>query len=118
MFPDGYQHSWNIISELPKADDRGFIEAIIIQPASYDNVQDELAANLFRLTQTELKLKNESIQGQRAAETIASKVGQRVRKAMLDISGVKPEDMPLHEDINKVKTSLKQTHRGLKKIDD
>lgn len=80
--------------------------------------KDELAANLFRLTQTELKLKNDGIKGQRAAERAAENVGQKVRKTMLEISGTKPEDMALTEDIKKVKTSLKQTHKGLKKIDD
>lgn len=37
---------------------------------------------------------------------------------MLEISGIKPEDMELSEDIRKVKTSLKSTHKGLRKIDD
>lgn len=79
--------------------------------------KDELAANLFRLTQTELKLKNDGIKGQRQAEQTAENVGRKVRKTMLDISGTKPEDMALGEDIKRVKTSLKQTHKGLKKID-
>lgn len=79
--------------------------------------KDELAANLFRLTQTELKLKNEGIKGQRQAEMAAENVGQKVRKTMLEISGIKPEDMALSEDIKKVKTSLKQTQRGIKKLD-
>lgn len=79
--------------------------------------KDELAANLFRLTQTELKLKNDEIKGQYDAEKTAEKVGKKVRKTMLEISGSKPEDMELAEDIKKVKTSLKQTHRGLNKLD-
>jgi DNA-damage-inducible protein D len=37
---------------------------------------------------------------------------------MLDISGVKPEDFALKEDIKKVKTSLKHTHKGLNKLDE
>lgn len=79
--------------------------------------KDELAANLFRLTQTELKLKNDEVKGQHNAEKTAESVGRKVRKTMLEISGVKPEDMQLSEDIKKVKTLLKQTHKGLKKID-
>jgi len=79
--------------------------------------KDELAANLFRLTQTELKLKNDNVQGQRNAERTAEDVGRKVRKTMLEISGIRPEDMALSEDIKKVKTSLKQTHKGLKKLD-
>ena len=80
--------------------------------------KDELAANLFRLTQTELKLKSSGVKGQRNAEQTAEDVGRKVRKTMLEISGVKPEDMALSEDIKKVKTSLKQTQKGLKKLDD
>lgn len=80
--------------------------------------KDELAANLFRLTQTELKMKTENIRGQAASEAAAESVGKKVRKTMLDISGVRPEDMDLGEDIRKVKTSLRHTHKGLKKIDD
>lgn len=80
--------------------------------------KNELAANLFRLTQTELKLKNDGVKGQRAASQTAEDVGRKVRKTMLEISGEKPEDMLLSEDIKKVKTSLKHTQRGLKKLDD
>ena len=79
--------------------------------------KDELAANLFRLTQTELKLKNDPVRGQNNAERVAEDVGKKVRKAMLEISGTKPEDMELAEDIKKVRTSLKQTHKGLNQID-
>jgi len=79
--------------------------------------RDELAANLFRITQTELKLKNESIHGQYNAEKAANSVGKKVRKTMIEISGVRPEEMQLVEDIKKIKTSLKQTQKGLKKID-
>ena len=78
--------------------------------------KDELAANLFRITQTDLKMKNEGIRGQSTAEITAESVGKKVRKTMFEISGVKPEDMELAEDIRKVKTSLKQTHKGLNKI--
>ena len=80
--------------------------------------KDELAANLFRITQTELKMKNEATYGQHNSEITAESVGKKVRKTMLEISGVKPENMELSEDIRKVKTSLKFTHKGLRKIDE
>lgn len=38
--PEGYLRSWNIVSERSKADDRGFVEAIVRKLANYDNVQD------------------------------------------------------------------------------
>lgn len=39
VFAEGYAKSWNIVSERSKADDRGFIEAIVKRLAKHDNVQ-------------------------------------------------------------------------------
>jgi DNA-damage-inducible protein D len=80
--------------------------------------KSELAANLFRITQTDLKMKTESVKGQINAEIAAETVGKKVRETIIDISGMEPENMELVEDIKKVKTSLKITHKGLKKIDE
>ena len=52
--------------------------------------KEELAANLFRVTQTEAKMRNESIQGQKNAENAAFEVGKKVRKTMQEISGTTP----------------------------
>jgi poly(3-hydroxybutyrate) depolymerase len=38
VFAQGYRKSWNIVSERSKADDRGFIEAIVLELATSDNV--------------------------------------------------------------------------------
>ena len=38
VFADGYRKSWNIVSERSKADDRGFVEAIVTKLASHSNV--------------------------------------------------------------------------------
>ncbi|TWT84666.1 hypothetical protein CA13_61460 [Planctomycetes bacterium CA13] len=38
VFPQGYRESWNIVSERSKADDRGFIEAIVRKLATFENV--------------------------------------------------------------------------------
>ncbi len=38
VFAQGYRESWNIVSERSKADDRGFIEAIVLKLATFDNV--------------------------------------------------------------------------------
>ena len=80
--------------------------------------RDELAANLFRLTQTELRLKKDGVQGQSNAEATAELVGRKVRKTMIELGGVAPEDMELGEDIRKIRSGLKATHKGLKKIDE
>jgi DNA-damage-inducible protein D len=55
--------------------------------------KDELAANLFRITQTELKIKQDNIRGQRNLENTAENVGRKVRQTMKDISGVLPEQL-------------------------
>lgn len=79
--------------------------------------KEELAGNWFRITQTEAKIKKDRIHGQSPLEEAAEKVGAQVRKAMMDISGTRPEDLPLAEDIKSVKKSLKSTHRKFKQID-
>ena len=54
----------------------------------------ELAANLFRATQTEEKLRRENIQGKAAANKAHYDVGSKVRQTIQDIGGTMPEDLP------------------------
>lgn len=75
--------------------------------------KEESAANLFRLTQTEAKIKNDNVKGQSRLEDVAETVGRQVRKAMMEISGTRPEDLPLSDDIKQVKSQLKSTHKKL-----
>lgn len=79
--------------------------------------KEELAANLFRITQTEAKIKNEGIQGQSRLETAAENVGREVRHTMQKISGTKPEHLPLSDDIQAAKKELKQTQKKFKQLD-
>lgn len=79
--------------------------------------KEELAANLFRITQTEAKIRNENIRGQRPLENAAEAVGSKVRKAMIEISGTHPENLRISEDIRTVKSNLKSTHRQMKNLD-
>ncbi|HXP60399.1 MAG TPA: BRO family protein [Dongiaceae bacterium] len=53
----------------------------------------ELAANLFRVTQTEEKIQVERTRGRQALERTAQEVGRKVRKTMIEISGRRPEDL-------------------------
>lgn len=41
VFPQGYRESWNIVSERSKADDLGFIEAIVRKLAGFENVDSD-----------------------------------------------------------------------------
>lgn len=79
--------------------------------------RDELAANLFRLTQTEAKIKNDGIKGQQNLETAAETVGRIVRNTVLQISGQAPENLPLASPIADTKKSIKATQRAFKKLD-
>ena len=77
----------------------------------------ELAANLFRVTQTDEKIRAERIRGQKPLERAAEDVGREVRRTMVKISGKRPEDLPPAEDIKEVHKKLKSSHREIKKLD-
>lgn len=77
----------------------------------------ELAANLFRVTQTEEKIRGENIRGQQQLEKTAEGVGRKVRNTMIEISGIRPENLPPAQDIKAVHKKLKSGHTQLKKID-
>ena len=60
-----------------------------------DNMgSDELIANLFRISQTEQKLKRDNIQGEKQAKETHFKVGKEVRNTIKRIGGTMPEDLP------------------------
>jgi DNA-damage-inducible protein D len=73
----------------------------------------ELAANLFRVTQTDEKIKNQNIRGQVALENAARSVGRTVRKTMIETGGTAPEHLPLAEDVKQVRKKIKGTSRKL-----
>ena len=74
-----------------------------------DNMgSEELAANLFRITQTESKLKKENIKVENNANIAHYEVGSKVRKAIADIGGTMPENLPTPEK------SLKQLEKEIK----
>lgn len=54
----------------------------------------ELAANLFRATQTDEKLRREKIMGKEAANRTHFEVGRTVRKTIQELGGTMPEDLP------------------------
>lgn len=62
----------------------------------------ELAANLFRATQTEEKLKREQIKGKQKANQTHYEVGKKVRKTIQEIGGEMPENLPVADNINKI----------------
>ena len=60
-----------------------------------DNMgSEELAANLFRITQTDAKLKKDNIIGEGNANDVHYNVGKEVRNTIKRIGGTMPEDLP------------------------
>lgn len=57
----------------------------------------ELIANLFRISQTEEKLRKDKIQGAELATSVHYNVGKEVRTAIEKIGGTMPEDLPTPE---------------------
>ena len=57
----------------------------------------ELAANLFRATQTDEKLRREQIHGKAAAGRTHFEVGAKVRKTIQELGGTMPEELPTPE---------------------
>lgn len=62
----------------------------------------ELAANLFRATQTEEKLRKDNIKGKAKANKTHYEIGKKVRKTIEEIGGTMPEDLPVADSIKKL----------------
>lgn len=80
-----------------------------------DNILDfmgstELAANFFRITQTEERLKKGDITTQSAADLTHFEIGKKVRATMKEISGTVPEKLPTPEK------SIKEIEKEKKKL--
>ena len=75
-----------------------------------DNMgSDELIANLFRISQTEQKLKRDNIQTEKDANKAHYEVGSKIRRTIKELGGTMPEDLPTP------KKSLKQLEKENKK---
>ena len=73
----------------------------------------ELAANLFRITQTDEVLKNKNVNNEQDACNTHHDVGQAVRQTIKRIGGTMPEDLPTPE--KSAKTLEKENKKLLKK---
>jgi DNA-damage-inducible protein D len=68
----------------------------------------ELAANLFRATQTEDKLRRENVRNKQQANRIHEAVGRTVRRTIHELGGTMPENLPVAENIKKVESREKK----------
>lgn len=73
----------------------------------------ELAANLFRATQTDEKLRRENVQGKDAANRTHYEVGAKVRQTIAELGGTMPEDLPTPE--KSVQQLAREQEKRLKK---
>lgn len=78
---------------------------------------EELAGNLFRVTQTSARIKSSGVQGLPALKYTANQVGKEVRKIMTKDGGMAPEQLPIAENISGVKSRMKSAARAMKKLD-
>ncbi len=68
----------------------------------------ELAANLFRATQTEEKLRRDRVQGKHAANRTHQEVGEKVRQTIKELGGTMPEDLPVADSIKTLETQKRK----------
>lgn len=68
----------------------------------------ELAANLFRATQAEDKLRREKITGKDKANRAHREVGAKVRQTINELGGTMPEELPTVESIKKLESKPKK----------
>ncbi len=73
----------------------------------------ELAANLFRVTQTEERIKNKKISGQPDLEQTHSQVGKEVSGIIQNNVGKNPENLPQERQLSEVKKELKDGHKKM-----
>ncbi len=80
-----------------------------------DNMgSDELIANLFRISQTEQRLKRDNIVGEKKSCDTHNKIGKIVRKAIKEAGGTMPEDLPTPS--KSLKELEKENNKKLKEL--
>lgn len=78
---------------------------------------EELAANLFRATQTDAKLKREQIHGEARANQTHFDVGKKVRQTIRELGGTMPEKLPSSDALGKTRTRVRKLERQTKEIE-
>ena len=82
-----------------------------------DNMcSEELAANLFRITQTESRLKREKVDTENKANQTHYEVGAKIRETIKELGGTMPEDLPTPK--KSLKELEKERREELKEKDD
>ena len=106
----GYQGLYN----GETADDIAKRKGLRYREDILDNMgSEELAANLFRITQTESRLKKDNIQGEKQANKTHYKIGKNIREVIAKNGGTMPEDLPTPK--KSLKQLEKENSKSLKK---
>ena len=75
---------------------------------------EELAANLFRITQTESKLKKDNICNEKEANKTHYNIGRNIREVIAKNGGTMPENLPTPQ--KSLKQLEKETRKNLKRM--
>lgn len=108
----GYRGMYNMLN-VQLAKRRGVDKAKLFDTMG----RTELAANLFRITQTEERIKSKNIHGQHQLEETHFTVGREVRNIIQKNVGCNPEALPQEQRLPEVKKALKKDFREMNKID-
>ena len=108
----GYRGMYNMLN-VQLANKRGLDKSKLMETMG----RTELAANLFRITQTEERIKSQNIHGQEMLEQTHYEVGKEVRDIVRQNTGRNPEDLPQERTLPEVKKELKKGFREMKKLD-
>ena len=73
---------------------------------------DELIANLFRISQTEQKLKKDNVQTEKEANKTHYNIGKNIREVIAKNGGTMPEDLPTPQ--KSLKQLEKEKNKNLK----
>lgn len=78
---------------------------------------EEMAANLFRATQADAKLKRENIQGQARANQAHFEVGKKVRQTIRELGGTMPESLSTTDSIGQAKKRIEKATKLIEIVD-
>ena len=71
---------------------------------------EELADNIFRIAQTDAKLKRDKVDNEYTANSVHYEVGKKIRNTIKELGGTMPEDLPTPHK------SLKELEKETKKL--
>lgn len=71
---------------------------------------EELAANMFRVTQADAKLKRENVIGENKANNTHYNIGKKVRGFIKELGGTMPEKLPTPDHVKESRKRLKKLH--------